>query len=154
MAENTVPVSLTGATLAISASLPTTYDAAGYGATAMVYTLIGEVENYGNHGGSKTITEFTPVSTGIVTKIAGSKNYGTMTMMMASIPSDAGQVLLDTAFESTAHYSVKMTYPSGRIHYMDVLVAKNENQDGAANDVQKLAVDFALCKKPIKVAAV
>lgn len=154
MAENTVPVSLTGATLAISATLPATYDAAGYGATAMVYTLIGEVENYGNHGGSKTITEFTPVSTGIVTKIAGSKNYGTMTMMMASIPADAGQILLDTAFESTAHYSVKMTYPSGRIHYMDVLVAKNENQDGAANDVQKLAVDFALCKKPVKVAAV
>ncbi|MES2787671.1 MAG: phage tail tube protein [Pseudomonadota bacterium] len=154
MAENTVPVSLTGATLAISATLPTTYDAAGYGATAMVYTLIGEVENYGNHGGTKTITEFTPVSTGIVTKIAGSKNYGTMTLMMASIPSDAGQVLLDAAFESTAHYSVKMTYPSGRIHYMDVLVAKNENQDGAANDTQKLAVDFALCKKPIKVAAV
>ena len=154
MAENTVPVTLSGATLAISAALPATYDAAGYAATAMVYTVIGDIENFGNHGGTKTITEFTPVDTAIVTKMGGSKNYGTMTLMMAHIPSAAGQVLLDTAFESNAHYSVKMTYPSGRVHYMDVIVAKNENQDGAVNDTQKLAVDFAICRKPVKVAAV
>lgn len=153
MAENTVPVSLTGAVLSISATLPDTYDAAGYASTDIVWSPIGEVENFGNHGGTKTITEFTPVDTGIVTKIAGSKNYGTMTLMMASIPTDAGQVILDSAFESNNHYSGKLAYPSGRIHYLDVLVAKNENQDGAANDVQKLAVDLALCRKPIKVAA-
>lgn len=153
MAENTVPVSLSGATLSISATLPDTYDAAGYASTDIVYTLIGEIENYGNHGGTATITEFTPVDTAIVAKIKGSKNYGTMSLMMAHIPTDAGQVILEAAFESTAHYSVKLTYPSGRIHYMDVLVAKNENQDGAVNDVQKYAVDLALCRKPIKVAA-
>jgi hypothetical protein len=153
MAENTVPVSLSGATLAISAGLPATYDAAGYAATTIAYTLIGEIENFGNHGGTATITEFTPVDTAIVAKIKGSKNYGTMTLMMAHVPSDGGQVILDAAFESNNHYSAKMTYPSGRVHYMDVLVAKNENQDGSVNDVQKLAIDFAICRKPVKVAA-
>ena len=154
MAENTVPVTLTGATLAISAVLPATYDAAGYAGTAMVYTLIGEIDNFGNHGGTKTVTEFTDVATGTVTKLAGSKNYGTMSLMMAHVPTNAGQAILETAFESTARYSAKLTYPSGRIHYMDVLISKNENQDGDANAAQKLAVDLAICRKPVKVAAV
>ncbi len=154
MAENTVPVSLTGATLAISATIPTTYDEAGYASTDIVWTAIGQIENFGNHGGSKTITEFTDVEQGVVTKVAGSKNYGNMSLMMANIPTDSGQALLDAAFESTAHYSVKMTYPSGRIHYMDALIAKNENQDGAANDIQKVAVDLAISRRPVKVAAV
>lgn len=154
MAENTVPVTLTGATLAISATLPEAYTQAGYESTDMVYTLIGEVENFGNHGGTKQIVEFTPVDTGVVTKMAGSKNYGTMNLTMAHVPEDAGQVILEAAFESTNHYSVKMTYPSGRVHYMDVLIGKNENQDGDANAVQKLSIDLALARKPVKVAAV
>lgn len=154
MAENTVPVTVTGATLAISATLPATYDQAGYESTDMVYTTIGEIENFGNHGGTKQIVEFTPADTGVVAKMAGSKNYGTMSLTMAHIPTDAGQAILEAAFESTNHYSAKMTYPSGRVHYMDVLVGKNENQDGDANAVQKTAVDLALARKPVKVAAV
>lgn len=150
---------MSGATFAISATLPATYDAAGYGATAMVYTACGDVENFGNHGVTATITEFTPVGTAIVAKVKGSKNYGTMSMMLADIPAEAGRVLLEAAAESTAHYSVKITYPlgdgeaTGAIHYLDVLVAKKENQDGAVNDVRKLAVDLAICRKPVVVAA-
>lgn len=153
MAENTVPVTLSGATLSISAELPATYDAAGYADTGIDWTLIGNIENFGNHGGTATITEFTAVGDAIVQKMKGSKNYGTMTLSMAHIPTDVGQVICEAAFESNNHYSAKMTYPSGRIHYLDVLVAKNENQDGAVNDTQKYAVDFAICRKPVKVAA-
>lgn len=151
--------SLSGAVLSISATLPATYDAAGYGATGMTYTGVGEVENFGNHGMSATITEFTPVATGIVAKIKGSKNYGTMAMMLAHLPGNAGHILLETAAESTARYSVKIAYPvgngesTGEIHYLDVLVAKKENQDGSVNDVRKLAVDLAICRKPVVVAA-
>lgn len=153
MPENTVPVTMTGATLALSASLPATYDAAGYGATTMVYTVLGHVENHGSHGGTAAITEFTPVNTGEVLKAKGPKNYGTKSLTLAHVPGDAGQVMLEAAFESTNHYSAKLTYPSGRVHYLDVLVSKNENQDGAAGDIQKVVVDLAVCRKPVKVAA-
>jgi hypothetical protein len=153
MPAPTTVQSLSGATLSISAALPTTYDAAGYGATGMTYTLIGAIENFGNHGVTATITEFTPVDTATVTKVKGSKNYGTMSLTLGSIPSDVGQVLLDAAAESTARYSAKLTYPSGAIHYLDVLVAKAEYQDGAVNDIQKRAVDLAICRKPTVVAA-
>lgn len=153
MAARTVVGTLSGATLAISATLPVTYDAAGYGATSITYTAIGEIENYGNHGVTATITEFTPVDTAVVAKMKGSKNYGTMALSVGSIPTNAGQVILKTASESTAHYSAKLTYPDGEIHYMDVLVAKHEYQDGSVNDPMKLSVDLAICRAPVIVAA-
>lgn len=153
MAAPTTVQSLSGATLALSAALPTTYDAAGYGATTMVYTLIGSIENFGQHGVSATITEFTDVATATVTKVKGSKNYGTKSLSIGSIPSDAGQIMIDAAAESTARYSAKLTYPSGAIHYLDVLVAKSEFVDGQVNDVQKRNVDLAICRKPVVVAA-
>lgn len=150
---------MSGATLSISASIPATYDAAGYAATGMVYTAVGEIENFGNHGVTAAVSEFTPIATAVVAKVKGSKNYGTMSLMLADLPGDAGQILLKTASESTAHYSIKISYPLGgaeatpAIHYIDVLVAKLENQDGSVNDVRKLAVDFAVCRAPVVVAA-
>lgn len=154
MAQRTVINSLAGATLAISASIPATYDASGYGATTQIYTAVGEIENFGNHGMSATVTEFTPVDTSTVAKVKGSKNYGMMTTSMADLPSNAGQVILKTASESNAHYSVKITYQDTSIHYLDVLVSKLEYQNGAVNDVMKLAVDFAICRVPVIVAQV
>jgi len=152
MAERTVINSTAGATLAISATIPATYDAAGYGATTITYTAIGEVETFGNHGVTAAVTEFTPIDTSVVAKVKGSKNYGTMSTMLGYIPGNAGQVLLKAASESNAHYSLKITYQDTSIHYLDVLVSKYENQDGTVNDVQKLSVDFAICRAPVIVA--
>lgn len=154
MTARTVVQSIAGATLGISASLPATYDAAGYAATTMVYTACGEVENYGNHGVVANISEFTPVDTAVVSKVKGSKNYGTMALVLGSIPSDAGQVILLAASESNNHYSAKLSYPDGEVHYLDVLVSKFEYQDGAVNSMSKISCDLAICRKPVVVAAV
>lgn len=154
MAQRTIINSAAGATLAISASLPATYDASGYGATTITYTAVGEVENFGSHGVTSAVTEFTPVDTSVVTKVKGSKNYGTKSLTIGSIPGNAGQVILAAASESTARYSVKITYPDTSIQYFDVLVSKYEQQDGAVNDIQKLSCDMAICRKPVVVAQV
>lgn len=153
MAARTAIVTTSGTTIAISASLPATYDASGYGATTITYTTIGEVENFGNHGVSAVMTEFTPIDTAIVTKLKGAKNYGTMSMTIGDKATNAGQVILKAASESNNHYSVKMTYPDNEIHYLDVLVAKHEFQGGAVSDALKLAVDLAICRAPVIVAA-
>jgi hypothetical protein len=159
MAEGTVLHTMSGATLAISASLPATYNAAGYGATAMVYTTVGEIENFGNHGVTANVTTFTAVANSVVQKFKGSKNYGTMNLVIGNMPSDAGQDIIETAAESTARYSVKISYPTragestAEIHYLDVLVSKREFQDGAVDDVRKIAVDFEVCRAPVIVAA-
>jgi hypothetical protein len=152
MAQRTVINSLAGATLSISASLPATYDAAGYAATTITYTAVGEVENFGNHGVTATVTEFTPVDTATIAKVKGSKNYGTMSMTLGSVPGNAGQVILAAASESNAHYSVKITYQDTSVHYLDVLVSKYEHQDGSVNDVLKIGCDMAVCRAPVIVA--
>lgn len=153
MTARTSVISISGATLAISATLPATYDAAGYGATTMTYTAIGEIENYGSHGVKANISEFTPVDTAVVAKIKGAKNYGSMSLTIGSIPTNAGQVIVAAAAESNNHYSAKMTYPDGEVHYLDVIVASHEYQDGSVNDTSKVAVELAICKKPVVVAA-
>lgn len=149
----TVVESLLGATIAISATLPDTYDAAGYQSTDLVFTAIGEVETLGAHGVTSAVTEFTPIDTGVVAKVKGSKNYGNMSMSLGDLPGDAGQVLLKAASESRNHYSFKVTYPDGAVHYIDALVSKFEVQDGSVNDVRKVACELAVCKQPVEVAA-
>lgn len=159
MAERSVIQSLSGAVLSISATLPATYDAAGYGATGVVFTAIGEVEDHGNHGVRATITEFTPVQTAIVAKVKGSKNYGTKSLMVGYVPGNAGQALIRTASESNLHYSVRVQYPvgdgetTGEIHYLDVLVASAENQDGTVDNIRRMAVELAICRPPVIVDA-
>lgn len=161
MTATTVVKSIAGAQLYMSAIVPTTFDQAGYEDTDVIasWTEIAQVENFGKHGMTATITEFTPVATSVVTKLKGSKNYGMMAMTLGSVPSDEGQQLLEYAAESNNHYSVKMVYPLGTgetraaVHYMDVVVGKKENEDGAVNDVSRLSVDLAICRKPVVVAA-
>jgi hypothetical protein len=154
MAGRTNVISIASATISISDDLPATYDAAGYGATTVVFTAIGQVETLGNHGVTANVATFTPIDTAIVTKIKGHKDYGVMNMTFGSIPTDAGQVIVKAASESNNHYSVKISYPDGEIHYCDVLVSKYEFQDGSVDDIAKVGVDFQICKAPVIVAAV
>ena len=153
MAARTDIISISGATIAISATLPATYDAAGYGATTITYTAIGKVETYGNHGVTANVSTFTPVDTATVTKIKGHKDYGVMNLVFGSMPTDAGQIIVLAASESNNHYSIKLSYPDGEIHYIDVIVSKYEYQDGSVDDVAKVNVDFQVCRKPVVVAA-
>ena len=159
MAEGTNIQTTTGTIIAISLSLPATYDPSGYGATSMTYTAIGHVEDVGEHGGTAQVTEFTPVDSGVVQKIKGSINYGALNLMIGQVSSDGGQDVIDAAFASKNRCSVKIAYPvrtgesTGEIHYLDVLVTKRVWQDGAANNVRKLATTFEVCRPPVRDGA-
>lgn len=151
----TVVETIAGATLAISSALPASYDQAGYESTDVIptYTPVGQIENHGTHGVKGTIVEFTPVDTAVVAKMKGSRNYGTKSLTIGDLPGDAGQVILKAASESNNHYSVKITYPDGTVHYLDVIVADFEYANGSVNDVQKVNCSMALCRAPVIVAA-
>lgn len=158
MAEGTILQTLAEATIAISASLPATYDAAGYAASGITYTAIGQVEQYGNHGATTAVSTFTAVADGVKQKFKGSVDYGTMNLMLGYLPSDGGQDIIEAAVASKNRYSVKISYKArtgestGEIHYLDVLVTKREWQDGSVDDVRKLSVDFDICRAPVVVA--
>lgn len=155
MTQRTGIESLSGAVIGISASLPATYDVAGYDVSSIIFTPIGQVENFGSHGMAAAVTEFTAIADAVVQKVKGSKNYGTMSLSLGNLPSDAGQVLLKTASEAVnTHYSIEVRYPDTEFHYLDVLVTKLEYVDGGVNDVQKINVDLAICRRPVIVPQV
>lgn len=154
MAQRINIQSLSGARIGISAVLPATYDIAGYDVSSLIFTPLGQVETYGNHGMTANVSTFTPVDTATVAKVKGSKDYGTMSLSLANLPSDAGQAILKLASESNNHYSVEVRYQDDEYHYLDVIVTKLEYVDGGVNDVQKINVDFAICRKPVIIPQV
>ena len=152
MTQRTGIESLSGAVIGISASLPATYDVAGYDVSSIIFTPIGQAENFGSHGMVAAVTEFTAIADAVVQKVKGSKNYGTMSLSLGNVPGDAGQALLKIASEAVnTHYSIEIRYPDTAFHYLDVLVTKFEYVDGAVNDVQKVNVDLAICRPPVIV---
>lgn len=151
MTARTVIESATGILFALSAALPDTYDAAGYGSTDIVWTTVGQVEDAGGEDASKSVSTFVPVATGITTKVPGAIDYGKRSIMLGHLPGDAGQVLMLAAFKSTAHYSAKVTFPDNEIRYYDVLVTKFGMTGGKTGDVVRITTEIDICREPVPV---
>lgn len=153
MTAHTAAASQTDTIYAISAALPATYDAAGYGATSMVYSTIGDVSSAMAHGSKRTVNKFQPIA-GAVQKTKGSPDYGDGDMQMADIPADAGQVILKAAEASANHYSMKITYADGEKHYLDIIVSSWDLSGGKEGDPLIRTATIGICKAPVIVAAV
>ena len=152
MAAHTAVASFTDTTYAISAGLPATYDAAGYAATTITYTTIGKVSDFLPFGSKRNVNEFVPIA-GAVEFTKGAPRYGNADMMMGDVPADAGQVILKAAEASSAHYSMKITYPDGEVHYLDVIVASWVLSGGKEGAPMVRTATIAVCKAPVVVAA-
>ena len=152
-AAHTGVASHTDALYAISATLPATYDAAGYGATSIVYTAIGKVSDFLPYGSKRSVNEFVPI-TGAVEFMKGAPRYGQGDMMMGDIPADAGQVILKAAEASANHYSLKITYPDNEIHYLDVIVAGWVLSGGKEGAPMIRTATLGISRAPVVVAAV
>jgi len=152
MAAHTAVASHTDATYAISASLPATYDAAGYAATTITYTTIGKVIKFPAFGSSRPVQEI-PLINAAVEYIKGSARYGGGDFTMGDVPADAGQVILKAAEASPNHYSIKITYPDGEVHYLDVIAHKWELSEAAENNPMIRTTSLQLCRAPVVVAA-
>ena len=152
MAAHTASASFTDTTYAISASLPATYDSSGYGATTITYTTIGSVETFPAFGSQRQVYNFEPIN-GNVEYHKGTEAYGGGEMVMADIPANAGQVILKAAEASANHYSMKITYPDGEIHYLDVIVTSWTLSPQGSNQVMRRSANVQLCRAPVVVAA-
>lgn len=151
-AAHTAVESFTDTIFAISASLPATFDAAGYGSTAITYTVIGQVSSMMPYGSERSVNKFQPI-TGAVAKIKGAPDYGDGDMVMADIPADAGQVILKAAEASPNHYSMKITYPDGEIHYLDVINSSWKISGGKEGDAVLRTAKLGICRAPVIIVA-
>lgn len=73
---------------------------------ALAYTLVGEVENIGEFGDTFNEITFTSISDRRVRKFKGSKNAGTLSLVVGRDLTDAGQSAMKTARDSDSEYAV------------------------------------------------
>lgn len=143
---------MTGTTYSISANLPATYDAAGYGATGITWTLVDRVISFTPYGADRDVQKIKPIAQP-VEKIKGQADYGDGDWVMSYMPADPGQVIVKAAEASSNHYSLKITYPDGEIHYLDVIVSSFKYPGAKEGEAFLATAKIGVCKAPVVVAA-
>lgn len=134
-----------GTTISISATLPATYDKAGFEAVGVVFTEIGEVSDLGEFGREYNIVKFNPLKDRRTVKRKGSFDDGTVQVQLAKAATDAGQILLKSAVNSDASHSVKIVLQDGTTFYFTAQVSSSTvnvgNVDQITSSTFKLEID-------------
>ena len=126
-----------GTTIAVTASAPATFDAAGYG--ALTPTIIKGVESIPAFGADTAVNSFTPLN-GPIEKYKGPTNNGSITLPMLVDTADAGQNLVRTAAApgNNAIYYFCVTYPNGDKDYFGGRVfGAPKTTGGATNNLMQ-----------------
>lgn len=142
--SNNITISV-GTEMHIAATQPATYDKAGF--DALSYTEVGEVGSVPTFGGQAQVSEFTPIKTGVVNKRKGSINYGSSSVTIANVFSDAGQVMLKSAFDGAARdtvHSIKLVNSEIGAMYFTAIVTSYQYNVGDANQVTQAEVSLEL----------
>lgn len=129
----TLAQSVAGSTFKISATLPATYDAAGFGAVS--YTAVAEITDMGSLGKDYTKITHNPVGDRKTYKFKGSYDSGNITLKLAKALADAGQALMLTASNSDADYSFQITLQDGRDMYFAGKVFSFVTNIGSVNQI-------------------
>jgi hypothetical protein len=103
-----------GTTLSVSATTPATYDDTGF--AALTFTEVGLVGSISSFGGSTEVSTFNVLKSGNTVKRKGFTDFGTITIGMARVSDDDGQVLLKSGFDGADKgkvFSYKLEHPAG-----------------------------------------
>lgn len=123
-----------GTVLAISAAAPATYTEAGY--EALTFTTIGEVSDLGDIPSRVyELVTWNPIAERGQRKSKGGYNLGSQTITVGIDPDDAGQTLVDTATESDAIYSIKISNANLGDIYARALVMGGPKNYGDVNTI-------------------
>lgn len=112
--------SAAGIEVAVSASQPATFDAAGY--SALSYTVVGEIIDGFEWGRTYQVIKSVTLASRGTRKKKGSYDEGVLPLKMLLDKSDAGQVIMDAAVPDDADYSFRITLQNGDKYYLQGLV--------------------------------
>jgi len=129
----TLAFSSAGSSLSISAGVPATYDAAGFG--ALTYTVVKEVTEIGTLGKTFGLITHTPVNDPTTYKLKGIANSGNLSVKGARAPSDPGQTIFIAASDSQAPYSILITLADATKMYVQGLVMGYQTAVGGAGSI-------------------
>lgn len=114
-----------GASLALSATIPATFDASGYAAVFSASpgpAVIGQITDAGQHGRVYNVVTHNPIGSRGTQKFKGSFNEGQKVLTVGIDEDDAGQTLAIAALNSDNDYSFKVLYQDGGIDYFQAKV--------------------------------
>jgi hypothetical protein len=142
-----------GSTIALSASLPTTYDDnITTGFPSLTYTLVGDVTEIGEVGKEYNLVTHNPIGDRKTYKFKGNYNNGSQSLSMASVPTDAGQIILLAAVSSDTSISAVVTDQAGNKQYYTG-TPLSFKESFAAESIQMASCTFELDSDIVKVAA-
>lgn len=138
----TLAFSSAGSKLYLSAGVPATIDAAGFG--ALSYTECKEITDLGAIGPESAVITHNPVGENTTYKLKGSRNNGTVSAKMARAPTDPGQALVIAAENSNNPYALKIVLQNGTILYSQVLVMSYKTSIGGQSQITSADVNFEI----------
>lgn len=130
--------SVAGTVLSISATLPTTYDVAGFQAVAASAQVVAEVTDMGSYGKTFSLITHSPVGDRKKYKLKGDYDNGKLALKLAKATlanTDAGQALLLAASNSDADYTFIFKLQDGSHAYMTGKVMSFTTMMGAVNSI-------------------
>ena len=131
-----------GTILSVSATAPATYDQAGF--AALTFTTIGEITGVGEFGKTYNLVTHQPLATRRTVKRKGSFNDGALSLQLARVPDDVGQVVLQAGLDSDDSYSFKVVLQDGEIQYFSGQVMSYTNNVGSADQINGSAVSVEI----------
>jgi hypothetical protein len=138
-----------GSTIFISATIPATLDAAGFGGATPVWKEVGEVDTIPEYGPETDTITRAPIKTGVKDKQKGMTDYGSFSLDGAYAPGDVGQAALIAASAPTAGaVAVKIQLSDGTLDYCTALVMGYKRTPGASGDFVKFTSKIEI-KTPI-----
>lgn len=143
-----------GATLALTATKPATYDKAGFEGAGMTYTPVGEITDLGSWGREYNLVSHNAIGDRRTKKLKGSYNDGQIQLQLGRDASDAGQVLLNTALNDDSDYYFKVTFQDGEVQYFAAQVMSYTTEAGNVDQVVGSSVSIEITNDLIEVPAV
>lgn len=134
MSASTDVQTAAGATIALSATLPATHDAAGFG--ALSFTDLGLVTDAGTiPGRNYNEVSFSPLSEREVAYRKGSYEQDQQTIELADSITDAGQILAKAGVLADECYAVSITYQNGDVDYYTALILTFTKNVGTVDNI-------------------
>lgn len=137
-----------GTTIKVSASIPATFNAAGYAAIAAGMTKISEVTNLGEFGREFALVTHNPIDNRGTVKKKGSFNEGQLALQLGLDTDDAGQLLLASAAGSDNDYSFLITFQNGDKAYFQAQVMSFKVGAGSVDQITGVSVPLELTTGP------
>jgi hypothetical protein len=136
-----------GTCLFVAVGAPATYDKVGF--DALTWIEVGEVTDFGEVGGERSVSTHIPVKTGEVNKRGGSIDYGQQAVTFGKDLTDVGQIALEAAVDDNTTHSVKVLDSDG-VNYeaYTAIVTSFKTSRGDASTIIGGSSNFDLTGKP------